>query len=315
MPVGGYKRRTISYSRAHWLNPPKVSLEEALRRCLKSCRYVGDTRIPLRGMEAEIRHRQLKRRGTVGLHIAAWTKGESASIVPHGANGSAADLDESAPDDTWDFLDGDGMVLVSGDHCLLMPSGLHPKALELYLRNLLQHGRKLRGRAIPKDIESFELLAVADADVAKQINREGVKKIDLNVSQYLETSRELERHRHTALQRMGRAIVETLIADEERRQQIEEADNVKARLVISCDTRRAGLRPDDLALVATDLVAEDEDCLEIYTGTGKRIRRGQLVLKKPVEIAAFAKTVDHKEAWTEMERYLYELRDGGNLEE
>ncbi len=63
------------------------------------------------------------------------------------------------------------MVLVADDHCLLMPSGLHPKAIELCLRNLLQHGRDMCGAAIPGNIDRFELLAVANADVAEQINR------------------------------------------------------------------------------------------------------------------------------------------------
>ena len=314
MPEVQDKRRTISYSRARWMNPPGMSLETAIRQCLGSCPNVDDTRLPLRNMEAEVRHRRLAR-GMVYLHVAAWTGGEPASIVPHGVAGDAADLDESVPDDAWDYLDGDGMVLVSEDHCVLMPSGLHPTALELYLRNLLQHGRAARGAAIPNNMDRFELLAVADADVARQINREGVKRIDLNVSQYLETGRELEEHRLTITQRIGRAIVENLVADEEKRRQIEEADNVQARLVISCDTRRAGLEPDDLAPIATDIAEEDNDHLEILTGTGQRIRRGQLVLKKPVDLTAFAKTVHHEEAWSEMARYLDELREGGNLEE
>ena len=81
-------------------------------------------------MNAELRHRRLNR-GAVYLHIAAWAEGEPASTVPRDVAGDTADLDERATDDALDFLDGDGMVLVSGDHCLMMPSGLHPKALEL----------------------------------------------------------------------------------------------------------------------------------------------------------------------------------------
>ena len=212
MPVAQHRKRTISYSRARWMNLPGMSLEAALRLCLGNCPDVADTRLPLRNMNAEVRHRQLTH-GGVRLHIAAWTEGEPASIVPHDVAGDAADLDERVPDDTWDFLDGDGMVLISEDHCLLMPSGLHPKALELYLRNLLQHGRETCRVAIPSNMERFELLAVADADITQQINREGVKKIDLNVSQYLETARELEDHRLTITQRIGRAILAQLIRE------------------------------------------------------------------------------------------------------
>ncbi len=154
MPVAPHRRRTISYSRARWMNAPGMSLEAALRLCLENCPDVDATRLPLRNMNAELRHRRLNH-GAVYLHIAAWTEGEPASIVPHDVVGDEADLDERAPDDTWDFLDGDGMVLVADDHCLLMPSGLHPKALELYLRNLLQHGREICRAAIPNNIGNY----------------------------------------------------------------------------------------------------------------------------------------------------------------
>ena len=76
------------------------------------------------------------------LHIAAWTDDESMSTVPHVPTGSHADLSSVPPGTDWGYLDGDGMVLVSGDDYLSMSSGLHPKAIEQYIRNLLANAQK-----------------------------------------------------------------------------------------------------------------------------------------------------------------------------
>ena len=314
MPAPQTKRRTISYIRASWAREPLVSLEEALRRALAAMQEAADTQLPLRDMHAEVRHRDLARR-SVRLHVAAWTDGESASIVPHAMAAAEADLDELAPDEDWDYLDGDGMILVSDMHCLLMPSGLHPKSIERYMQLLLAHGRDEHGADIPEHIESFELVPVANDNVVRQIRREGVKKFHLNLGQYLETARDADDEHTTIVKRVGWGIFESLLTREEDRRKIEEADNVHAKLVITCDSRRAGIEPDDLTPIARAIAGESEDDILIETGTGQRIKRGQVVLKKPVDVATFGKTVSHRDAWDRMAIYLDELRHGGMLEE
>lgn len=310
MPKSQNKQRTISYSRAAWARTQTMSLQEALKRCLEHLPGLHDTRLQLRDGHAEVRHRDLSRRW-VRLHVAAWTDGEPASTVPHAGN----DLQIQLPDESWDYLDGDGMMLVSDDHCLLMPSGLHPKSLERYVQLLLAHGRDEHDAGIPEHIESFELLPVANEQIVRQIRRQGVKKINLNVGQYLETARRHDDTGSTIIERVGRAVLENLLTREEDRRRIEEAANVQARLIITCDTRRPGIQPDDLTPIATDIAAENEQDIEIETGTGQRIKQGQVVLKKSVDIAAFGKTVHHGDAWDQMAQYFDELREGGMLEE
>ena len=314
MPRAQNKKRTISYLRSQWINPPDMSLEEALRVCLRSCPDVADTRLHVRDMTAELRHRRLGRRRTC-LHIAAWTDREPASIVPHGACGAEADLDANMPEAAWDYLDGDGMVLVSDDHCLLMPSGLHPKSIERYLQLLLEHGRDVQGANIPENIERFDLVAVADGAIVRRIRRDGVKRLHLNVEQYMETIRDDEEEEVTILQRLGRSVLETLVTNDRDRRRIEEAANIRARLIITCDSRRPGVRPDDLIPLAANISREDEDKIVIETSTGHKIKNGQLALKKPADVAGFAKTVQHGAAWDELTRYFAELEEGGLIEE
>lgn len=314
MPSLPTRRRTISYFRARWLHHPKVTLAAAVARCLQTLATRAGTRIQLDDTQAEVRHR---RQGNmwVCLHVAVWTRGQPASIVPHGSGSLEADLDASTPDDTFDYLDGDGMVLIAGNHCLLMPSGLPQKRLERYLRSLLIHGRD-KGAEVPLCTERFELLAVANETVIDQIRQEGVKKIHLHVGQYLETARQYTSDQTTVTQRIGRAILENLVEDERTQLEIEAAANLQARLTISCDRRYKGqLQPDDLKSIAQRIASEDNEFIEIETGTGQRIRRGQVVRKRSVDVVEFAKTVDHKDAWKKMVEYYTDLRNDGLLDQ
>ena len=182
------KSRTITYLRAVWQTQEKVSitLQQILERCLASLPNVEDTQIDLRDGRAEIRHRNLMD-DRCCLHIAAWTDREEVSTVPHKRNVANSDLSSQAPGQDYDFLDGDGMMLISKNHCLLIPSGLHPKSIEQYARNLIGHARK-EGVQISEVEGSFILLPVENNSIIKQIIDDGgIKKLDLNVGRYMET--------------------------------------------------------------------------------------------------------------------------------
>ena len=312
------KQRTISYLRVTWLDSAVgMTLQQALDRCLGTLKQSSDTEIALGMGFAAVRHRDSNSQ-RVCIHIAAWTQGDQVSTVPHSLSSQAqADLAAEPPGTSWDYLDGDAFVLVSGDHCLLMPGGLRQRSIEHYLQNLLLHGQN-HGAGLPKDIEKFGLVSIANRSVVRQIQREGIKKVNLNVGQYMETARQDEEERpQTILQRVSRSILESLVMSEENRQRIREAENVQAQLVISIDSRRRGLEPEELAQIIQEAASESEDGneMEIVTGQGQRIRRGRLLLKKPVKVTAFAKTVYHQPAWDEMEIYLRELKTKGVLDE
>lgn len=119
----------------------------------------------------------------------------------------------------------------------------------------------------------------------------------------------------TILRQLGRSVLETLLTNDRDRRLIEEAANVRARLTITCDGRRAGIEPDDLIPMARNISREDEDKIEIETSTGNRIKNGRIVLKKAVDVVEFAKTVHHGAAWDAMTEYFVELEEGGMLEE
>lgn len=311
------KNRRISYMRPQWMNDPGLTLQGGLSICLRKVKNVVDTRLPLATGQAEVRHRSIKK-DAVYLHVAAWTPHEAASTVPHAKpQGANEDLASEPAGDKWDYLDGDGMVLISGNHCLITPSGIRVRSIERYLRLLIEHARE-RGADLPDDMDKFGLVPIANNLVAEQIRRDGAKKIDINVGQYLETVREgTERISETIFQKLGRQILESILENDEDRQKVAEAENVNARLSIRLDTRRSGLTPSDLVpmVEVLDNDSEDEDDYVIETKTGERIKKGRLILSKVVSIEAFEKTVHHNAAWELMRDYYNELDERGALEE
>ena len=206
------------------------------------------------------------------------------------------------------------MMLMEGNHCLLMPSGLHPKSMQRYLIELLEHALA-QDVQIPEEVGGIRFLPIADPDTIDQVYREGgIKRIDMNVGRYLETSRDYEEQHETIVKKLGRSVAE-LFTDDETRRRIEEADNVNAKLTISLDSRRPGLTADELAEFAQTAADESEDDVDIVTARGQRIKRGELVLRKSVLVAEFGQTVHHNDAWDEMKDYYTELQADGFLEQ
>ena len=124
----------------------------------------------------------------------------------------------------------------------------------------------------------------------------------------------VERAGWSVLTRVGLSVFASLFRRDEDRRKIQEAENISARLIISVDGRRNGLTFEEFSDMIETPIIESPDDVEFETKSGRRVRRGSLILSKSVNIRAFDKTVNHADAWGEMSRYLLELRDEGFLE-
>ena len=311
------KLRTILYFRAVWTMEQPIFLEEAVKRALIVMPDFEDTNLPIKTMCAEVRHREIMRR-SVKLHIAKWTEGESASIVPHLQQETVeADLGELSPDGNYDYLDGDGMVFISGNHCLIMPSNFHQKSIGQYLRDLIAQARDEYEATIPENVESFELLPIANNNIANRLRREGIKKVHLEVGQYLETAYADREVYVSPLMRIGQSIFDALVMRDEDRHRFERAENLHAKLIITRDGRRMGIEPEDLNPFVQSVIDEEEEeqGILIETSSGHIIKQGDVQLRRKVTVDEFGKTVTHRHAWQLMTNYFQELRQCGMLEE
>ena len=318
------RKRTISYLRAGWKrhNQPEgrnaASLEDILSRCLDRMTSVESTTFDFKGGKAAIRHRQKNKDGLY-LHVVTWTEDENASTVRHdNTKVNNADLGTAPPGSKWDYLDGDGMVLLSGNHCLILPIGLRREAVEKYLQDLIGHAP--RDIFIPATASAFRLVPIVRPDLAKKISDEGIKKIRFpTLGQYWQTAHERsdgqdERLQGNIVQRTAAGLLGLLATKASDRLRIEKADNVLAELVVSLDSRRPGLAPEDLSEILSEDISEVANEIEIETRLGSKFKRGNLVLTRLVDILTRDKTEEYQAAWEEMGKYLRDLRTSGRLE-
>ena len=240
--------------------------------------------------------------GGLFLYVVAWRDREEASTVPH-MRSQQIDLALAAPGDDWDYLNGDGMVLVRENHCILMASsGLSARSIENYLDKVL-------GNEV-----AFELLEVGNLSALEQVAQEGMKEISLDMMQF-NASYDDTIQEETILQRLKRQFIASLVEGPEDRRRIQEAENVSVRLLIRLDTRRReGITAEELGESLRPALSEEPEGLTLVTGAGHRFRHGDLVLRKPVNVEAYGQTVYHGHAWELMQEYLEELERSGLLE-
>ena len=312
------KRRNIHYLRPRWGRIPAITFEDGLRACLDGLPTGGNTiGRSGEGMSAAILHRETVN-GSFCLHIGTWMDGEEASTVRKTRRNRRVSLGIQPPPEDAEYLVGDGMVLVSGNHCLLMPSRMRTAMMKRYLNGLMAFAR---GEGlIPDGMEAFELLPIVRETVVEQIREEGVSSVHLNLGQYMETAvAGAEDAPQSLMVRVANAIREQFEGPLTREQMLEAA-NLNVGLSVSLDRRykrRGTLVPEDLARLGEEIASEaeaDEDVV-IETGSGQKIRRGELALTKGVDVAAYGQTVRHEDAWQAMGEYLAELEASGALEE
>lgn len=310
-------QRTIYYRRAEWAFQEwqGLPLADALAECLRQLPASADTVLDFRLGRAAIRHR-LMQDGRIFIHVASWHPGQMASTVPNALVGPPdADLATEPPGDDWDYLGGDGMMMVSGNHCLVLPSGITQQSMERYIKNLFRLSREQNAN-LPGWAENFSLVPIANDEAMQLLLDQGVTKISLDFGQYLETARNREEARQgrKILQRMGLDVLMNLVERDEDRRQIEEAENVNARLVISLNRNRRGIETETFSAIAQDVVEESPDDIEFVTATGQRFKRGDLIIKHSVDLPPYGQTVDHIRSWDEMAAYFEELQETGILE-
>ena len=312
------RKRVISYVRVVWPGAngaPSQSLGEALHHCLAELPTAKNTVLDAKAGRAAIRHRhpRLSRASNSGLlllHICTWVPKQRASTVPHGGDGPSADLAFHEPSDKWDYLIGDGMVLVSENDCLVMQSQrLRQTTMQHYLSDLLEHGRR-RGASIDPAMKDFSWLTISDSLLAQEIKRAGgITKLHLPFGHYHETATHIANDNvHVPIAaRLRQLVVDALGLSDETRERILAADNLNAHLVMSVDGRRLGLFPEDLTDAAEPILRDHYAEVTLELANGSRIKQGNLVLRKKANVEHEDDRANYGDAWEAMREFFQEL--------
>lgn len=305
--------KTMTYRRAQFIVDGKGPLETYLVDA-----HTRRPHIENRTIEDEhqmvLECREFKYKAGVGafLHIAAYTPGEQASVVPRLRGVSSGDIKTVEPPDGCEFMDGDTMVLVAGNHAIICSSGLHEKHAERYMCRIIETA------GVEQHAEKFSLCKTADVNKIALLNRQGVKSISLNASLHSATMDHLERT--TVSKKLGGGMADQLLALISRDQEqidLEQAENLSLKLTLSFDRRRNGAAfgREKLESLAKRMVEEDDDGFTIETLSGESVKSDDIILKKKISLPKFGKTVYCCDAWREIENYYLELKQGGLLEQ
>ena len=159
---------------------------------------------------------------------------------------------------------------------------------------------------------------IANIDKVRVLNKQGVKSINLNSTLYSASTDRLERT--TVNKSLMGGVAEKVLAIFGRdldEQELEQAENISVNLKLSFDSRKAGAdgSKEKLGAIASLMVNDDDEGFYIETMDGGKVSHSDIVLHKKTMMQKFGKTVYCQDAWTELENYYLELKEGGLLDQ
>jgi hypothetical protein len=307
------KQKTLSYRRAEFLTSVDGTLEEYLANAHSQFTTIAQRRVEVPGHPTlECRKHLPQQNLGILLHIAAYTPGEHASVVPRLSENQDGDVGTTPPPEHCEFMDGDIMVLVVGNHVLLCATNLHEKRAERYMTGIIE------ATGLPRNASTFSLCRSANVDKLRLIQSQGVKAINLDVSLFDATLDNIDRT--TVRQQIGGILmdqVKAMIFKDKTPEEIANAENLTARVILTYDSRKKGmsLGREGVEQLAIQMLDDDDEGFSIRTAGGQRIKGSDISLTKIVKIQKHGKSVFCSDAWRELETYYYELRADGLLEQ
>jgi hypothetical protein len=309
------KKKTLGYRRAEYLVKTKKTLEQYLVETYEILTDISQRRVEIPGYPilACLQHLHKQDLGIL-LHIAAYTPGEHASVVPYLRGVSSGDVKTTPPPKDCEFMDGDIMILVAGNNVLLCSSNLHEKKAESYMREILDSA------GTDEKASKFGLIRRANIDTLKFIKNQGVRAINLGVTMFEASFDHMER---TLISRkIGGSVMDQIKAvlfQDRDLAEIDEAENLSANIVLKYDGHKnrkgsKALGRKKIEELTTKMFEDGDDGFSIELLSGETVRGSDVSLKKNVTLQKHGKSVYCVDAWRALEAYYYELKDGGLLE-
>jgi len=308
------KQKVLTYRRAEYLypQPEGMTLQHYLVQAHSQFPNIDQRRISLFGRpELEGRNFSAKK-SLFLLHIAAYTPGEQASVVSKLQGVKGGDVETTPPPSDCEFMDGDIMALVSGNHVILCSSNLHERSAETYMTTIIERAN------INENAAKFSLSKVAKTDKVELIKRQGVKSISLDANLYNATLEYSERK--TLSKKISGnlgGVLSSIFGKDTEGIDLEFAQNLSVRVILSLDQKKRGpvITGQKLNSVASEMLDDNDEGFSITTKGGETIRPNDVVLRKKIKLPRHGKTVYCSSAWDAMETYLSELQAGGLLEQ
>jgi hypothetical protein len=274
------KLKTITYYRAQFLRSHAKSLSYYLYAAHSVTPNVENRTFRIEDQEVKCCHLEDDGQGTHYLHITVTTPGEPASTVPKKGGVSQVDLKTcDAPSDS-DFMDGDIMMMVLGNHVMFCSTGLKPNWATKYLRRIFRQTNQ-SGLA-----ESVTITPVADVSRLALIKQKGVKSISLAAGAYPATLSLIDRSQTTIRRRLLSVVWDEILglfAEDDDLKQINEQENLTAEVVLRFDRRKKGGELGQKRLEEfAGMVMDETGGFKIMTFGKEAITAENITLKKEI---------------------------------
>lgn len=296
------RTKTIAYRRAVWFTADKKDLNlEAL---------INDAHAKLK----RIKQRQFKRldgqliqsikhlSGKTGtyVHVVSETPGDHAStLAVDGFDAEGLDVDTSPPPAKREYMDGDILAFVKGNHVCICSTGLRDSSFTVYCQQLFDAAK------LGDDAKMFDLVNVADADKLKLIEAQGVKSIDIKAT-LLDASVKYIKRNNGPFKALG--LASKHISAVLGRDKAIAPDNLTVLLEVTTDDRLKGkvAGAKSMKEMAKEVI-EGEDDYVIITRKNQRISKGEIYMRQVVQIDRHGKSVVRNKAWGVLEDFYKQL--------
>ncbi len=305
--------RFLEYRRALWFSD--VNDIEAQLRLVWGRLSSNRDRIIERSDGASVmgmRHRDFGQNG-IAIHCAKYVERQGVGVVSM-VEVPSSNLAERRPGNDENFLNSDFMALIKGEHVITLGAGQNAAALRSYL-----HGLFLKG-GLHEDATKFDIVRVGNAGTLARIAANGVASVGLNVAIDEATSVVLDEQRRprTVFQKLSwpvSSMVDAVVGAESKASQISDSRKGSVKVLLSVPGSDLETAQSGLDGIAEELF-EDEDAHDylITLRNGETIKPGELAVKKHVRLEKEANTVDIDEVWDELNTFMSELRNSGQLE-
>ena len=307
------RQKKINYRRAHFSLDVSDghTLEKSVVAAFGSLSTIEARRVSLPDGHVIDCLRFKKRASGHFVHLAVYTPGERASVVPVLGSVTEGDISAVRAPAKHDFMDGDVMLLLAGNDILICASSVHDGKITAYFATLFA------AAGLDESKHIFSAERVANADKVQLIEDEGVKEIALNATMFEASLDRAKRTSHR--QKLTGALIDEFMAifsKDKSLKDIADRENITAEVILKFDQRRKGgeVGGKRLSALSREVVDQSTDGYRITTLEGNVINGAELSLSKQVEIAAHGKSVQWAPAAAALDAYYKELRADGSLE-
>ncbi|MCZ0752198.1 hypothetical protein [Aeromonas enteropelogenes] len=328
------KNRTVYYFRCEHRKIDgvqiKISLEEMVKNSWQNLGStqsrtfdIGEERSVV-GMKLTSKIAKLKNgdKPCTLFSIGIYEEGASANTISKPSK-SQSELEA----DTFDapinheFLDGEGFVCLYGNHLIISPaSTFRASTISSFLERLLFNG------GYQQESNVINIQQVANIDVIKTIESEGVSNIVINSALYLSSIEYIKRIAPNSRNLSNLEKITKLVSgmfdtlrDDDTDSDILEKEGLNARIVISHDGRVSGVHSEqghNHAQKAAMLLADaDVAGYVITTKNGTKLTSEDTVLKYTVKVQRHGKSVNRDKIWERLVEGLEKYEREGVLEQ